>query len=167
MESSAIKNLLNWPSRFWSVCTSVSETVYDGGLRRATVNQYIATYNANVAAYRQSVLTAFQQVEDSLATVRILSQQVRHQQEAVDSSQMFLKLESGRYETGIDPYIDVIIAQTTLLSNQQSLTNLQVQEMTASVQLIKALGGGWDRSQLPTPAQITEKPSKAETAIQH
>ena len=167
MESSAIKNILDWPSRFWSVGPSVSETVYDGGLRRATVNQYIATYNANVAAYRQSVLTAFQQVEDSLAAIRLLSQQVRHQREAVNSAQIFVKLELGRYETGIDPYIDVITAQTTLLANQQTLTNLQVQEMTASVQLIEALGGGWDRSQLPTPAQVTQKPSKAETAIQH
>ena len=167
VESSAIKNLLEWPSRFWSVGPSISETVYDGGLRRATVNQYIATYNANVAAYRQSVLTAFQQVEDALAAVRILSQQIRRQQEAVDSSQMFVRLELGRYDNGIDPYIDVVIAQTTLLSNRQSLAALQVQEMTASVQLIEALGGGWDRSQLPTPARITEKPSKSETTIQH
>jgi NodT family efflux transporter outer membrane factor (OMF) lipoprotein len=164
MESSAIKHILDWPSRFWSVGPSISETVYDGGLRRATVNQYIATYNANVAAYRQSVLTAFQQVEDSLAAVRILSQQIRRQQEAVDSSQTFLRLELGRYETGIDPYIDVVTAQTTLLANQQSLATLEVQQMTASVQLIEALGGGWDRSQLPTPAQVTQKPSKAETA---
>jgi NodT family efflux transporter outer membrane factor (OMF) lipoprotein len=167
MESSALKNLLDWPSRFWSVGPSISETVYDGGLRRATVNQYIATYNANVATYRQSVLTAFQQVEDALAEVRILSQQIRQQQEAVDSSQTFLRLELGRYKNGIDPYIDVVIAQTTLLANQQSLTTLQVQEMAASVQLIEALGGGWDRSQLPAPHQVTEKPSKAETAIQH
>jgi NodT family efflux transporter outer membrane factor (OMF) lipoprotein len=167
MESSAIKNILDWPSRFWSVGPSVSETVYDGGLRRATVNQYIATYNADLAAYRQSVLIAFQQVEDALASVRILSQQIQHQQEAVESSRIFLKLELGRYETGIDPYIDVITAQTTLLANRQSLTNLQVQEMTASVQLIESLGGGWERSQLPTPAQITQKPSKAETVIQH
>jgi NodT family efflux transporter outer membrane factor (OMF) lipoprotein len=167
MESSALKNLLDWPSRFWSVGPSISETVYDGGLRRATVNQYIATYNANVAAYRQSVLTAFQQVEDALAEVRLLSQQIRQQQEAVDSSQTFLRLELGRYKNGIDPYIDVVIAQTTLLANQQSLTTLQVQEMAASVQLIEALGGGWNRSQLPAPQQITEKPSKAEIAIQH
>jgi outer membrane protein TolC len=131
------------------------------------VNQYIATYNANVAAYRQSVLTAFQQVEDSLAEVRLLSEQIRRQQEAVDSSQKFLRLELGRYHSGIDPYIDVAIAQTTLLGNQQSLANLQVQEMTASVQLIESLGGGWDRSQLPTPAQVTAKPSRSETAIQH
>jgi outer membrane protein TolC len=141
--------------------------VYDGGLRRATVNQYIATYNANLAAYRQSVLTAFQQVEDALAAVRILSQQIRRQQEAVDSSQVFLKLELARYDSGIDPYIDVTTAQTTLLGNQELLANLQVEEMTASVELIQALGGGWDRSQLPTPAQVTQKPSKAETTIQH
>jgi NodT family efflux transporter outer membrane factor (OMF) lipoprotein len=167
VESSAIRHILDWPSRFWSVGPSISETVYDGGLRRATVNQYIATYNANVATYRQSVLTAFQQVEDSLAEVRILSEQISRQQEAVDSSQKFLRLELGRYRSGIDPYLDVVIAQTTLLGNQQSLANLQVQEMTASVQLIKSLGGGWDRSQLPTPAQVSEKPSRSETAIQH
>ncbi len=163
VESSAIKNLLEWPSRFWSVGPSISETVYDGGLHRATVNQYIATYNANVAAYRQSVLVAFEQAEDSLAAVRILSQQILRQQEAVDSSRTFLRLELTRYEGGIDPYIDVVTAQTTLLSNEQSLTNLQVQEMTASVQLIEALGGGWDRSQLPTAAQITQVPSKTAT----
>jgi NodT family efflux transporter outer membrane factor (OMF) lipoprotein len=167
LESSALKNLISAPSRFWSVGPSISETVYDGGLRRATVNQYIATYNANVAAYRQSVLVAFEQVEDSLAAVRILSQQIQRQQEAVDSSQTFLRLELGRYDNGIDPYIDVVTAQTTLLLNQQSLTALQVQQMTASVQLIEALGGGWDRSQLPTPLQVTEKSSKAETTIQH
>jgi NodT family efflux transporter outer membrane factor (OMF) lipoprotein len=167
VESSTIKNLLDSSSRFWSVGPSISETVYDGGLRRATVNQYIATYNANVAAYRQSVLVAFQQVEDSLAAVRILSQQIRRQQEAVNSSREFLRLELVRYDAGIDPYIDVVVAQTTLLGNQQSLANLQVQEMTASVQLIESLGGGWDRSQLPTPSQVTEKPSRSDTAIQH
>ncbi len=167
VESSAIKNLLDSSSRFWSVGPSVSQLVYDGGLRRAAVNQYIAVYNADLAAYRQSVLTAFQQVEDALAAVRILSQQILRQQEAVDSAQTFLKLEQARYDTGIDPYIDVVTAQTTLLSNQQTLTNLQTEEMTASVQLIEALGGGWERSQLPTPAQVTAKPAKAETTIQH
>jgi NodT family efflux transporter outer membrane factor (OMF) lipoprotein len=167
VESSTIKHILDWPSRFWSVGPSLSETVYDGGLRRATVNQYIATYNANLAAYRQSVLTAFQQVEDYLAAVRILSQQIGRQQEAVDSSQIFLKLELARYDMGIDPYIDVVTAQTTLLTNQQTLTNLQVEEMTSSVQLIQALGGGWDRSQLPTPAQVTQKAAKSETTIGH
>jgi NodT family efflux transporter outer membrane factor (OMF) lipoprotein len=166
VESSAIRNVLDAASRFWSVGPSLAETVYDGGLRRATVNQYIAIYNANLAAYRQSVLTAFEQVEDYLAAVRILSQQIKRQQEAVDSSITFLKLEQGRYDSGIDPYIDVVTAQTTLLTNQESLNNLQVQEMTASVELIQALGGGWNRSQLPIPAQVTQKPSSAETTIQ-
>jgi NodT family efflux transporter outer membrane factor (OMF) lipoprotein len=167
VESSAIKNLLDSASRFWSVGPSLSETIYDGGLRRATVNQFIATYNADLAAYRQSVLAAFQQVEDSLAAVRILSQQIIRQQQAVDSSKTFLKLEQSRYDLGIDPYIDVVTAQTTLLSNQQSLANLQVQQMTDSVQLVQALGGGWDRSQLPTPAQVIQRPTPAETTIQH
>jgi NodT family efflux transporter outer membrane factor (OMF) lipoprotein len=167
LESSALKNLFTWPSRFWSVGPSISETVYDGGLRRATVNQYIATYNADLASYRQSVLTAFQQVEDYLAAVRILSQQILRQQDAANSAQTFLKLETDRYNNGIDPYIDVMTAQTTLLSNQETLNNLHVQEMTASVQLIAALGGGWDRSQLPTTTEITRKPAKAETTIQH
>ena len=167
VESSALKNLLEWPSRYWSVGPSVSETVFDGGLRRATVNQYIATYNADLAGYRQSVLTAFQQVEDDLASVRILSRQILRQKEAVKSSEEFLKLEMARYETGVDPYIDVIAAQTMLLNNQQTLNALQVEEMTSSVQLIEALGGGWDNSQLPTPAQVAAKPTAAEAAIQH
>jgi outer membrane protein TolC len=131
------------------------------------VNQYIATYNADLAAYRQSVLIAFQQVEDYLAQVRILSRQILRQQEAVSSAQTFLKLEIDRYDTGVDPYIDVVTAQTTLLSNQQTLTNMQIQRMTASVELIQALGGGWDRSQLPTPSQVTEKPSHTDTQIQN
>jgi len=166
-ESSAIRNILDSASRFWSVGPSVSETIYDGGLRRATVNQYIATYNADLAAYRESVLTAFQQVEDNLAAVRILSQQIERQKEAVEHSETYVKLEQARYDTGIDPYIDLVTAQTTLYSNQQGLATIQVQEMTASVQLVQALGGGWDRTQLPTPAQVTAKPSHAETTIQH
>ena len=113
------------------------------------------------------MLTAFQQVEDSLAGVRILSQQILKQQQAVNSAQTALKLELGRYETGIDPYIDVVIAQTTLLTNQQTLVTSQVSEMVAAVQLIMALGGGWDRSLLPSPEEVTEKPRKADTKIIH
>jgi NodT family efflux transporter outer membrane factor (OMF) lipoprotein len=164
-ESSSFKHLFDWPSRFWSIGPTINETIYDAGLRRATVNQFIATYNADVASYRQTVLTAFQQVEDSLAAVRILSQQIKQQQEAEQSAALFVKLETARYETGIDPYIDVVTAQTTLLSDQQTLTSLRIQQMTSSVQLIEALGGGWDRSQLPTPAQVSKKLTKDETSI--
>ncbi len=165
-ESSTWKHLFDWPSRVWSIGPQVSETVYDGGLRRATVNQFITTYNSDVASYRQTVLTAFQQVEDNLASVRILSQQILKQEEAVKSSDEALKLEIARYETGVDPYLDVVTAQTTLLNNQQTLATLHVQEMTASVQLIEALGGGWDRSQLPTPTDVSKKLGKSETTIQ-
>jgi NodT family efflux transporter outer membrane factor (OMF) lipoprotein len=167
VESSAIGKLLDATSRFWSVGPSLSETVYDGGLRRATVNQYIATYNADLAAYRQSVLTAFQQAEDYLAAVRILSQQLVRQQEAVDHSRKYLDLEQTRYDTGIDPYIDLAAAQSTLYGNEQSLATLQIEQMTASVELIQALGGGWDTTQLPTPAQVTAKPARTDTTIQH
>jgi NodT family efflux transporter outer membrane factor (OMF) lipoprotein len=165
-ESSTFKHFFDWPSRFWSIGPSVSQTIYDGGLRRATVNQFITTYNADVASYRQTVLTAFQQVEDSLASVRILSQQILKQEQAVKSSEEVLALETVRYQTGVDPYLDVVTAQTTLLNNQQTLANLHVQEMTASVQLIGALGGGWDRTQLPTPAEVSKKLDKSETTIQ-
>jgi outer membrane protein TolC len=144
----------------------VSETVFDAGLRRATVQQYVATYNADLASYRQAVLTAFQQVEDALAEVRILSKEVQQEQDAVSSAQTYLKLEESRYETGIDPYIDVLIAQTTVLADQQTLNNLEVQEMTSAVALVEALGGGWDRSQLPSPAQVTQKPDKVDATIQ-
>ncbi len=165
-ESSAFHNWLSWPSRFWSVGASIPETIFDAGLRRATVQQYVATYNADLAGYRQTVLTAFQQVEDSLAEVRILSKQIQEEQQAVDSAQAFLKLEQARYDTGVDPYIDVLIAQTTVLSDQQILNTLQVQQMTTAVALVEALGGGWDRSQLPSPQQVTQKPAKSETAIE-
>lgn len=165
-ESSNFSHFFNFSSKFWSVGPSVSETIYDGGLRRATVNQFITTYNADVASYRQTVLTAFQQVEDSLAAVRLLSQQILKQQQAVTSSEEALKLELARYETGVDPYLNVVTVQTTLLNNQQTLAALHVQEMTASVQLIEALGGGWDRSQLPTPADVSKKLNKTETAIE-
>jgi NodT family efflux transporter outer membrane factor (OMF) lipoprotein len=165
-EASSLAHWLDWPSRFWSVGASLSETIFDAGLRRATVQQYVATYNADLASYRQTVLAAFQQVEDTLAEVRILSKEVQQQQDALNSAQTYLKLEQGRYESGIDPYLDVLIAQTAVLADQQTVNNLQVQEMTASVALIEALGGGWDRSQLPTPTQVTERPAKAETRVQ-
>jgi NodT family efflux transporter outer membrane factor (OMF) lipoprotein len=164
-ESSSFTDWLSWPSRVWSVGVSIPETIFDAGLRRATVQQYVATYNADLAAYRQTVLSAFQQVEDGLAEVRILSKEIQQEQQTVDSAQTFLKLEQARYETGVDPYIDVLIAQTTVLADQQILNTLQVQQMTSAVALVEALGGGWDRSQLPSTQQVSQKPVKSETTI--
>jgi outer membrane protein TolC len=144
----------------------VSETVFDGGLRRATIDQYVATYNADVANYRQTVLTAFQQVEDYLAETRILSQQIQHDQTAVSSAEKAYALEKVRYDTGIDPYVTLLTIQTTLLSTRQTLVNAQVQEMTSAVLLVEALGGGWDASQLPTAKQVTQKPPASDRKIQ-
>jgi NodT family efflux transporter outer membrane factor (OMF) lipoprotein len=166
-ESSSIKSILDWPNRFWSIGPTVDYTIFDAGLRQATVNQFVATYNADLASYRQTVLTAFQQVEDNLSGVRIMSHEINQQNQAVQSASTFVHLELGRYQTGIDPYIDVVTAQTTLLENQQSLLNLQVQELTSAVQLIAALGGGWERSELPTTRQVSQWPTTQETAIQH
>jgi NodT family efflux transporter outer membrane factor (OMF) lipoprotein len=165
-QSSEFSKLFNASSHTWSVGPSVSETIFDAGLRSATVRQNVATYNADLAAYRQNVLTAFQQVEDALAQVRILSKQLIQQRQAEQSAKQFLNLEMGRYQTGIDPYVNVVTAQTTLLTDQQTVITVQVEQMTGAVALIKALGGGWDVSQLPTPSEVSKTPNRAETAIQ-
>ncbi|SFR99721.1 efflux transporter, outer membrane factor (OMF) lipoprotein, NodT family [Granulicella pectinivorans] len=165
-ESAAIAQLFDWPSRVWSVGASASETIFDAGLRRATVNQDIATYNADVAAYRQTVLTAFQQVEDYIASSRILARQYLQQQTAAASAQKSLDLETARYEAGVDPYLNVVQTQLTLLSDQTNLVTVRTSQMTASVQLIQALGGGWSNSDLPTPAQVSARFSKADSTIQ-
>ncbi len=159
LESSSWKHLIDWPSRVWSIGPSATETVFDAGLRRAQVQQYEATYRADLAAYRQTVLTAFQQVEDALSALRILSEQVQQQQRAVQASRRALDLELIRYQEGLDPYINVVTEQNTLLSAQETMAQLEVQRATASVQLIQALGGGWQRGQLPTDKQVTQKPS--------
>jgi NodT family efflux transporter outer membrane factor (OMF) lipoprotein len=165
-ESSTLKHLFDWSSRFWSVGPSASQIVFDGGLYRAELHQYEATYNADVATYRQTVLTAFQQVEDSLAATRIYSQQILRQQEAVDASKHYLAMELDRYNTGVDPYVDVVLAQTTLLTDQETLNALEVEEMTSTVELVQALGGGWDRSQLPTPSQVSAHTTNADYSMQ-
>ena len=166
LESSTFAQWFSWPSRFFSIGPSISQTVFDGGLYRAELHQYTAIYNADLAAYRQTVLTAFQQVEDYLAAVRIYSQEILRQQEAVKSAQEYLNLELPRYETGVDPYLGVLTAQTTLLSDQQTLVTLQIDQMAAAVNLVEALGGGWDRSQLPTPSQVSEKPSASDYKVE-
>jgi NodT family efflux transporter outer membrane factor (OMF) lipoprotein len=164
-EASLAHQLLDWPSRFWSIGPSISEPIYEGGLRRATVHQYIALYNANLATYRQTVLTAFQQVEDSLSAVSILSQQIRQQRDVVATAQEGLDLEMARYRTGLDPYVNVVTLQSTLLVDQQTLASLQITQMTSAVQLIEALGGGWNVSQLPTPSQVEATPPKQDRKI--
>lgn len=159
LESTSISQWFTWPSRFWSIGPTASQTLFDAGLRRATVEQFRAQYDASVANYRQDILVAFQQVEDNLAALRILSEQIQQQGEAVKSAQRVVTLATDRYRLGIDPYLNVIVAQASLLSNQQTDVSLRVQQITASVQLMEALGGGWDVSRLPTPQQIISRDS--------
>jgi NodT family efflux transporter outer membrane factor (OMF) lipoprotein len=165
-QSDVFRNLFDTHNHLWSIGPDVSETVFDAGLRGATIRQYVATYNADLAAYRQTVLTAFQQVEDYLAQVRILSKQILIQRDAEKSAEEYLNLEMNRYKTGIDPYVDVVTAQTTLLTDQQEVIDVQIQQMTGAVQLVEALGGGWDRSQLPSAHEVSIKPHGADTEIQ-
>jgi len=150
-----IQDMASWPSLVWAVGASLAETLFDAGKRAAVTEQAKATYNQNVATYRQTLLTAFQQVEDNLASLRILTQELEQQSAAVKAAQRYLDLSTDRYKLGIDSYLNVITAQATLLSNKRTEVNLQLQQMTASIQLIMALGGGWDASQLPAPGKIT------------
>jgi NodT family efflux transporter outer membrane factor (OMF) lipoprotein len=166
LASSSISKLFNTASREWSVGPSISETIFDAGLRRATIDQYIAQYNADLANYRQTVLTAFQQVEDYMAYTRLYDKQAHQQKAAVDSAQKAFDLEKARYDTGIDPYLTLLTTQTTLLGAQQTLLGLRVQQMTNCVLLVQALGGGWDVSQLPTPRQVTQKPPRDQRTIE-
>ncbi len=157
LQSSAISKLFSLPALFWSLGASASETIFDAGLRKATMAQYTAQYNADVAAYKQTVLTAFQQVEDYIATLRVTSEQIERQQQAISSSERYVTHETSRYETGLDPYLLVNAAQLTLLSNQQIQVTLRVNEMTAAVELVQALGGGWNVTELPAASRIRSK----------
>jgi NodT family efflux transporter outer membrane factor (OMF) lipoprotein len=156
-ESVSLGSLFSGPSAFWSVGAAAAQTIFDGGLRAATVSQYRATYNGTVANYRETVLTAFQQVEDNLAALRILSKEWAQQEAAVRSAARTLAVSTNRYQLGIDSYLNVLVAQATLLSNEQVAVGIQTELMTYSVQLIMALGGGWDVSEIPTSSQLTIK----------
>jgi NodT family efflux transporter outer membrane factor (OMF) lipoprotein len=148
LQSLTVGNWLTWPARVWSVGPSLAQTIFDAGLRKATVQQYQAAYDQTVANYRQTVLTAFQQVEDNLAALRILAQAVEQQNSAIQSAQRNLEEAEVRCRAGLDPYLDVIAAQISLLDDQQAAVNFREQQLVASVQLIKALGGGWDAVKL-------------------
>ena len=160
-QSTSLADLVNWPSFAWSVGASLAETLFDAGKRKAVTEQSWANYQGTVASYRQTVLTAFQEVEDNLSTLRILSQELQQQEAAVKSSQRYLTLANERYTLGIDSYLNVITAQALLLNNQRNAVSVRAQQMTSSVQLIKALGGGWDA------AQIASGPRNSSDASRH
>ncbi len=139
---------LSWPSRFWAVGPSILETVFDGGLRASLTDQARAAYDADVAAYRQAVLTGFQEVEDNLSALRILEEEARAQDEAVAAARQTLSLVEDQYKGGIVSYLNVVVAQTTALGNERTARQILGRRMVASVLLIKALGGGWSAAAL-------------------
>jgi NodT family efflux transporter outer membrane factor (OMF) lipoprotein len=145
----SITNWLIWPSRMWAVGPQMSQTIFDAGRRRAVSEGATANYDGTVASYRQTTLTAFQEVEDNLAALRILEKEAQQQREATASAEESLQLFTNRYEGGVDNYLQVITAQTVLLTNQRNDIDIERRRMDASVLLVKAVGGGWDTSQLP------------------
>jgi len=142
-------NLFTTPSRFWSLGGALAQAVFDGGLREAQKQQAIAVYDEDAATYRQTVLTAFQEVEDNLAALRILEEEARLQDEVVQAARHALELTTNQYQAGIVSYLNVISAQTTLLSNERTASSLLGRRLTASVALVKASGGGWSAESLP------------------
>lgn len=165
-QNTAIASLLNASSFYWSIGGALSETVFDAGRRKAVNQQAWASFYAAVATYRQTTLTAFQQVEDDLSSLRILAQEAQQQDVAIAASQRNLDLSMERYRLGINSYLNVITAQITLFQNQQTAVSIQSQEMTSAVQLITALGGGWTVADLPASKRILRgKPPTSEEII--
>lgn len=142
-QSTETSNWFSWPSRFWSVGPAISETIFDGGLKRALNDQARAVYDANVASYRQTVLTGFQEVEDNLSALRILEQEMLAQDEAVKAARRSVEIVLNQYKQGTVSYVAVNVAQTNALNSERTALNILARRMTASVLLIKALGGGW------------------------
>ena len=153
-EGTSLLNWLNWPSRFWAVGPQMLETLYDGGRRRATSETALANYDGTVATYRQTTLTAFQEVEDNLAALRILNDEDQQQTQATASAEESLQLFSNRYKGGVDTYLQVITAQTVALQNERNNVDILRRRMDASVLLIKAPGGGWSTAELPKESSI-------------
>jgi NodT family efflux transporter outer membrane factor (OMF) lipoprotein len=154
LESSRFLRWINWPSRFWSVGPQVAQTVFSAGRLRANVQLNQAAYDATVANYRQTVLTAFQQVEDNLAALRVLENESKAENEAVHAAQNSLDISTYQYKAGTVNYLTVITAQAILLADQVQAVSILTRRMSASVLLIEALGGGWDTSKLPTAKSL-------------
>jgi NodT family efflux transporter outer membrane factor (OMF) lipoprotein len=148
--STNLASLFTWASRSWSSSQSISQTLFDFGRRGAALEGAVAAYDATVAVYRQTVLSAFQEVEDDLASLRHLAEEAVQEQEAVEASQQALTLELQRYRAGTDSYLNVITTQIIALGDEQTAITILQRRMTAAVDLIKALGGGWDASTLPS-----------------
>jgi NodT family efflux transporter outer membrane factor (OMF) lipoprotein len=148
-EGTSLLNWFNWPSRLWAVGPTLSETLFDAGRRRATTESALAGYDGTVATYRQTVLTAYQEVEDNLVALHVLNTEAAQQHSATTAAEKSLQLSQNRYDGGVDTYLQVVIWQTAALTNERNDIDIMRRRLEANVLLIKALGGGWDVSTLP------------------
>jgi len=168
LEGSSLLNWFQWPSTLYSIGSSLTETLYDAGKRRGLTMQAQANYDATVEVYRQNVLTAFQDVEDNMAALRILDRESTEQARAVQSAERSLQLANFQYVGGITNYLQVIVAQEAALTNERTAVEITTRRMTAAVSLVKALGGGWNVSGLPTTEELLARqvaaPGSAGTA---
>ncbi|KVC47066.1 RND transporter [Burkholderia diffusa] len=163
-QSSVWSQLFTLPARFWTVGPQLAATLFDAGLRAAQTDAARATYDQDVAAYRLAVLTAFQDVEDNLASQRILAQEVDVQRQAVDSAEHALAIVTNQYKAGTVAYLNVLTAQTTAFTAQQKLATIGGQRMVSSVGLVKALGGGWNASDMARETGDVAAPASASGA---
>jgi NodT family efflux transporter outer membrane factor (OMF) lipoprotein len=147
-EGTTTANVFNWPSRIWVVGPEMSQSLFDAARRRSVSESTTANYDGTTASYRQTTLTAFQEVEDNLTALRILEHEAQ-QQEAMTSASEALQLFTNRYQGSVDNYLQVITTRTVLLTNERNNIDIQRRRMDASVLLVKAVGGGWDTNQLP------------------
>jgi len=148
-QSTSLSQWISAPSRLWSVGPAISETVFDGGLRAGLTEQARGVYDGTVASYRETVLTAFKEVEDNLAALRILESEAGVQDEAVKAAQQSVIVFTNQYKAGITSYLEVVTAQTAALTNERTAATILGNRMNAAVLLIKALGGGWNVANLP------------------
>lgn len=148
-ESGALGTFLQGASGFWTLAGQASELIFDGGLRRGVNEQSRALYDKSVDSYRQTVLVAFQEVEDNLAALNILQDEAKTEDAAVTAAQRSLDLSTTRYKGGVTNYLEVTTAQSAALTDEVTALNILIRRMNASVLLIKAIGGGWDVSQIP------------------
>ena len=154
LQSATMVDWMTAPSRFWSFGTSLTQVLFNGGLRQAAKDQAVAAYDANVAAYRQTVLAGFQQVEDNLAALRILEQEAEVQGEALKLSEQALALALNQYKAGTVSLVNVVVAQANALANQTNAVGILSRRMSASVQLVTALGGGWNAAEPPAGEEL-------------
>ena len=140
----------------WSYGLALAQPLFNGGLTDAQVAAAKATYEASVASYRQTVLTAFQQVEDQLVAIKLLGAEARIQEQAVKSAEQAVQIALNEYRAGTQNFTTVVTAETTALNDEQSLLTTRAQRLTAAVNLIVALGGGWNESKLPEPTATAE-----------